>query len=61
MASSTKRAELHAELTRLRKQHYEDMTKALFGGFTAEEEEVHQERLELMAALFHQLEVLGPE
>jgi hypothetical protein len=52
------RAELHSDLGILRKQHFEDMTKATFGGLNAEEEAVLQKRAQLIASLVRQLEAL---
>ncbi len=57
MASKT-RAELHSELARLRKQHFEDLTKAIFGGLNAEEEAAHQKRAQLIASMVQWLETL---
>jgi hypothetical protein len=57
MASRT-RAELHSELARLQKLHFDDMSKAIFGGLNAEEEAVHLKRAQLIASLVQQLESL---
>jgi hypothetical protein len=57
MASKT-RKELNFELGKLRKQHYEAIAKATFGGFTPKEEAVHLERAQVIASLVQQLEAL---
>jgi hypothetical protein len=43
---------------RLRKQHYEALVKATFGGFTDDEEARHVERAERISSLIDQLETL---
>ena len=53
-----KRAELSAELFRLRTQHVAALARALFGGYTPEEEAAHQERVERMAVLVRELQPL---
>ena len=57
MASNT-RKELISEVMRLRKQHYEALAKATFGGFTVDEEATHVERAKCIASLIDQLETL---
>ena len=53
-----KRAELSAELFKLRTQHVAALARALFGGYTPEEEAAHQERVERMAVLVRELQPL---
>ena len=55
--AKTKRAELSAELFKLRTQHVASLARALFGGFT-EEEAAHQERVRRMAVLVRELQAL---
>jgi hypothetical protein len=56
--AKTKREELNTELFKLREQHAASLAKAMFGGFTPDEEEVHEERVKRMASLVRQLEAL---
>jgi len=58
MASKT-RGELKVELAKLRKQHYDAIAKATFGGFTQQEEAAHEERITLMESLIRELEALN--
>jgi hypothetical protein len=58
MAPKT-RGELKVELAKLRKQHYEAIANATFGGFTPKEEAAHQQRAQLIASLVQQLEAHG--
>ena len=57
MASKT-RGELKVELAKLRKQHYDAIAKATFGGFTPKEDAAYQERAQLIGSLVQQLEAL---
>jgi hypothetical protein len=57
MASKT-RAELKVELAKLRKQHYEAIANATFGGFTQQQEAAHERRANHMESLIRELEAL---
>ena len=57
--AKTKHAELASELFKLRKQHVASLARALFGGFTPEEEAAHEKRVERMAVLVRELQALG--
>jgi hypothetical protein len=54
----TKREELNTELFKLSEQPAASLAKALFGGFTPEEEGAHEERVKRMASLVRQLDDL---
>ena len=56
--AKTERAALASELFKLREQHVASLAKALFGGFSPEEEAAHEERVKRMASLVQQLEAL---
>jgi hypothetical protein len=56
--AKTKHAELSAELFKLRTQHVAALARALFGGFTPEEEAAHEKRVERMAVLVRELQAL---
>lgn len=58
MAYRTKSAELNAEILRLRKEHLNALGKATFCGFTPEEEDADQERVQQLASLLRRLEAL---
>jgi hypothetical protein len=52
------RAQLQSELAKLQRAHFEDLTKATFGGLNAEEDAVHEKRAQLIALLVQQLQAL---
>ena len=52
-------AELSSELSKLRKEHHEDITKAIFGGLNAEEEAAYQRRLDRIATLFRKIDAFN--
>jgi len=56
--AKTKHAELASELFKLRELHVASLARALFGGFTPEEEAAHEERVERMAVLVRELQAL---
>ena len=58
MASHTKRHELVAEITQLRKQQLESFADGAFTGWPPEQEATHQERAERLARLVLELEAL---
>ena len=61
MASNPKRDKLMAEIERLRKQRQKLFANGAFGGWTKEEEAVHQTRTDRIAHLLRELEALGEE
>jgi hypothetical protein len=60
MASSTKRAELIAEITQLRKQQLESFADGFFSGWPPEHEAAYEERSDRLARLVLELEATPP-
>jgi hypothetical protein len=58
MASSTRRAELIAEITQLRKQQLESFADEAFSGWPPEQEAAHNERSDRLKRLVLELEAL---
>jgi hypothetical protein len=58
MPSHAKRAELAAEIAKLRKQQLEDIADATFSGWRGEREAEHRKRSDRIAALLVELQAI---